>query len=121
MRGVARRPFRSRGYDHGGDRFPSRPPVPAPALRAALSRQPAPPTDTPSRDRRMVRSRNRHENDTVPTWFLHGFSRPQHAQPPLTSPLAPPEKTLFSATATNLPNEPTRALPSIFYPPSSPP
>src|SRR5687767_9528368 len=36
-----------------------------------------------------------HENDTGFTWFVHGFSRLQDAQPPLTSALAPPRKSCF--------------------------
>src|SRR5688500_3747957 len=45
-----------------------------------------------------------HENDTVFTWFLHGFSHPRDAQPPLPSALALPEIFCFSAVLTDLRN-----------------
>ena len=41
------------------------------------------------------RTRNRHENDTVPTRFLHGFSPPEKPHPSYAPRLAPTRKTLF--------------------------
>jgi hypothetical protein len=75
MNGAARvtRRHREEGVRPWGDRFPSRPQLPAPAPRAhpphvscvrAFTSSPFPGT---------IRARTRHENDTVLTWFLHGF------------------------------------------------
>ena len=55
-----------------GRPFPSLPQLPAPALRAYHLRS-IPSPSTPRRDRCTIRARIRHENDTVSTWFLHGF------------------------------------------------
>ena len=45
------------------------------------------------------RARKRHENDTVLTWFLHGFFHPPEPQPRSAPTLAPPRKTYFRAPA----------------------
>ena len=57
-------------------------------------------------------TRKRHGFYTVSTWFLHGFLRPQAVQPPLTPALAPPEKTLFSATSQTCETNPP-CIPSV--------
>ena len=72
-------------------------------------------------ERDTIRARNRHEKGTKRAWFGHGFARPQHAQPPLPSALAPPQKTFFSATSPTCQTNPPRALRAILDPPSSPP
>src|SRR5688572_5466026 len=66
---VTRRPFRTGGYDHGGDRFPSRPQRPAPAPRAWHLWSTRPKAPQPA-----TTARKRHEKGTKRAWFGHGFS-----------------------------------------------
>src|SRR5688572_14813065 len=72
-------------------------------------------------------ARKGYEKGMVWAWFGHVFSHPQDAQPPLPPALAPPEKTLFSATSqicqTNPPSASIRVHPRfhlLHYLPNEP-